>query len=71
MKRANKVRLTEVIKDRLNFTVSPDALFDVQVKRKHENKRNLLNVLHLNTRYHPILAKPKVNRVPRTVIRLT
>jgi hypothetical protein len=49
-------------------TVDPDSLFDVQVKRMHEYKRQLLNVLHVVTRYQQILAHPTGNWVPRTVI---
>jgi starch phosphorylase len=48
--------------------VDPHSLFDVQVKRMHEYKRQLLNVLHVITRYHRILAQPHANWVPRTVI---
>ena len=44
----------------------PASLFDVQVKRIHEYKRQLLNVLHVITRYHRILADPQVDWVPRT-----
>ena len=51
VKRANKVRLAELIKDRLKFVVSPDALFDVQVKRIHEYKRQLLNVIEAVAQY--------------------
>jgi hypothetical protein len=48
--------------------VNPDSLFDVQIKRMHEYKRQLLNVLHVVTRYQQILAHPTGNWVPRTVI---
>ena len=40
------------------LVIDPDAMFDVQVKRMHEYKRQLLNVLHVITRYHRILARP-------------
>ena len=46
----------------------PDSLFDVQVKRIHEYKRQLLNLLHVVTRYQAILADPQRDWVPRTVI---
>ena len=48
--------------------VNPNSLFDVQIKRMHEYKRQLLNVLHVVTRYQQILAHPHADWVPRTVI---
>jgi starch phosphorylase len=68
VKRANKAALATVIKDRLNFTVSPDALFDVQVKRIHEYKRQLLNVIQAVAQYQSIKAHPEVNWVPRVKV---
>nr|WP_315430747.1 glycogen/starch/alpha-glucan phosphorylase [uncultured Albidiferax sp.] len=68
VKRANKVRLAEAIARSTGIQVSPDSLFDVQVKRIHEYKRQLLNVLHVVTRYQAILANPNADWVPRTVI---
>ncbi|BCO29135.1 maltodextrin phosphorylase [Rhodoferax lithotrophicus] len=68
IKRANKVRLANYIEKTTGITVSPDSLFDVQVKRIHEYKRQLLNVLHVITRYQAILADPHAPWVPRTVI---
>ena len=72
VKRANKVRLAALIARTTGVKVSPDSLFDVQVKRIHEYKRQLLNVLHVVTRYQAILAYPEgLNGqpwVPRTVI---
>jgi glycogen phosphorylase len=68
IKHANKVRLAHYIKQTTGYTVSPDSLFDVQVKRIHEYKRQLLNVLHVITRYQAILANPTLKWVPRTVI---
>jgi len=66
IKRANKVRLAQMIEQRLNLHVDPDSLFDVQIKRIHEYKRQLLNVLHIITRYNRIRAGGDC--VPRTVI---
>jgi starch phosphorylase len=68
VKRANKVRLADYIERTTQTRVSPDSLFDVQVKRIHEYKRQLLNVLHVVTRYQAILASPDAPWVPRTVI---
>jgi starch phosphorylase len=68
IKRANKVRLAHYIATTTGVQVSPDSLFDVQVKRIHEYKRQLLNVLHVVSRYQAILANPNAPWVPRTVI---
>ena len=66
VKRANKVRLAKMIQERLNIEVNPDALFDVQIKRIHEYKRQLLNVLHVITLYNRI--RNGADSVPRVVI---
>ncbi len=68
MKRANKERLAEIIKMRLRLVVDPASLFDVQIKRIHEYKRQLLNVLHVVTRYNRIREGRVQDLVPRTVI---
>ncbi len=68
IKRGNKIRLATLIEQSTGIVVSPDSLFDVQVKRIHEYKRQLLNVLHVVHRYQAILAKPDAGWVPRTVI---
>ncbi|MHB1249257.1 MAG: glycogen/starch/alpha-glucan phosphorylase [Polaromonas sp.] len=68
IKRANKARLAAAIERATGTRVSPDSLFDVQVKRIHEYKRQLLNVLHVVTRYLAILANPQADWLPRTVI---
>ena len=68
IKQANKLRLTRLIRDTTGIEVSADSLFDVQVKRIHEYKRQLLNLLHVVTRYRAILAQPQANWQPRTVI---
>jgi starch phosphorylase len=67
-KQQNKRRLADFIGRELDIRIDPESLFDVQVKRMHEYKRQLLNVLHVITRYHQILANPQANWVPRTVI---
>jgi starch phosphorylase len=63
----NKGELAGVIKERTGITVDPHSLFDVQVKRLHEYKRQHLNVLHLITLYNRI-RRGEGTRVPRTVI---
>jgi glycogen phosphorylase len=68
VKRANKQRLAEHIVKAVGVTLDPHGLFDVQVKRIHEYKRQLLNLLHVVTRYQDILADPQRDWVPRSVI---
>jgi starch phosphorylase len=68
VKAANKARLAAYIAQTTGITVDPTSLFDVQVKRIHEYKRQLLNVLHVVTRYQAILAQPDADWQPRTVI---
>ena len=67
-KSANKVRLAERIRRELGIAVDPASLFDVQVKRIHEYKRQLLNVLRVIARYQQMVAVPEAHYVPRTVI---
>jgi glycogen phosphorylase len=67
-KQQNKQRLVNYIREHLHGPkLDPQSLFDAQVKRMHEYKRQLLNVLHVITRYHRILDQPHANWVPRTV----
>src|SRR5690606_16478885 len=68
VKHANKQRLAKLIKDRLNVVVSPDALFDVQIKRIHEYKRQLLNIIHAVALYDEIRAHPEREWKPRVKI---
>jgi glycogen phosphorylase len=68
VKRANKEQLAKIIKDRLGVVVSPDALFDVQVKRIHEYKRQLLNIIEAVAQYSMIRAHPEKDWVPRVKI---
>ena len=68
VKQANKSRLAGLIKDRLDLTVDPSSLFDIQIKRIHEYKRQLMNVLHVITRYNRIRDGKTDGLVPRTVI---
>ncbi|MEY8879649.1 MAG: glycogen/starch/alpha-glucan family phosphorylase, partial [Leptothrix sp. (in: b-proteobacteria)] len=68
VKRQNKERLAAHVLKQLGVVLNPDALFDVQVKRIHEYKRQLLNLLHVVTRYQAILANPDAAWVPRVVV---
>ena len=67
-KRANKVALAGWIASECGITVSPDALFDVQIKRIHEYKRQLLNILQTVAHWNRIKANPKGPWVPRVKI---
>ena len=68
IKRANKIALAVEVDRRTGIDVSVDSLFDVQVKRIHEYKRQLLNILYVITRYNRIKANPDQHWVPRTVM---
>ncbi len=67
-KRANKLRLAEYIRRENGISVDPDSLFDVQAKRLHEYKRQLLNVLHILRQYFEIKDNPNADFVPRTYL---
>ncbi|MCV2863771.1 glycogen/starch/alpha-glucan phosphorylase [Defluviimonas sp. WL0075] len=67
-KRANKAETADWIRRATGTTVSPDAIFDVQVKRIHEYKRQLLNLLHTIAVWHDIRQNPNANHVPRVKI---
>ena len=68
IKRANKVRLAAYIKEHNGIDVDPDSIFDVQVKRLHEYKRQLMNILHVMYLYNKLKEDPKLDIVPRTFI---
>ncbi|WP_291993631.1 glycogen/starch/alpha-glucan phosphorylase [Candidatus Accumulibacter sp. ACC003] len=67
-KRTNKLRLADYVTRETGVILNPDSLFDVQVKRIHEYKRQLLNVLHVITRYNALLDGTAVDCAPRSVI---
>jgi len=68
VKLANKKNLASYIKKHCNITVNPDSLFDIQVKRIHEYKRQHLNILHIITLFNRIKSDPGLAITPRTFI---
>ena len=68
VKHHNKIALARLIGERLNIKVDPGALFDVQIKRIHEYKRQLLNILETVALYHAIKDEPQRDWVPRVKI---
>ena len=68
VKRANKEHFVALLKQKLNIHADVNSLFDVQIKRIHEYKRQLLNLLHVVTLYNRIRHNPTLDVVPRTVI---
>ena len=68
IKYRNKVRLAKYIKEHNGIEVDPRSIFDVQVKRLHEYKRQLLNILHVMYLYNKIKEQPQMDFYPRTFI---
>ena len=68
IKRQNKVRLAEYILEHNGVEIDPDSIYDVQVKRLHEYKRQFLNILHVVYLYNQLKANPKMDFYPRTFI---
>ena len=68
VKQANKARLAQLIHDRVGVTVNPESMFDVQVKRMHEYKRQHLNIFETIALYNDIRANPHKNWVPRVKV---
>jgi starch phosphorylase len=68
IKRLNKVRFTDFIKAASDIAINPDSIFDVQIKRIHAYKRQLLNLLHIMYQYLDILDGYGLEKAPRTFI---
>lgn len=68
IKRANKERFAKVVKKQNGVVLDPDSIFDVQVKRLHEYKRQQLNVLNIIAQYQALKENPNMDFTPRTYI---
>ena len=68
VKHHNKTRLAKMIEEYTGQWIDPKSMFDVQIKRLHEYKRQLLNAMHIITLYHRLKDNPRMNIVPRTFI---
>ena len=68
IKYQNKIRLAKYIKEHNGIDVDPGSIFDVQVKRLHEYKRQLMNILHVMYLYNQLKDNPNMDIVPRTFI---
>ncbi len=68
IKHNNKVRLAKYIKEHNGIDVNPDSIFDVQAKRLHEYKRQLMNILHILAQYNMLVENPNREFTPKTYI---
>ena len=69
IKAQNKLKLAQYLEEQTGIRINPASMFDIQVKRIHEYKRQLLNILHAITMYNRIKKNPKdPNIVPRTIM---
>lgn len=68
IKHSNKVKLAEYIKEHNGIEVDPDSIYDVQAKRLHEYKRQLMNVLHIMVEYNKLVENPDMEFTPKTYI---
>ncbi|KAL6741537.1 hypothetical protein Aduo_014779 [Ancylostoma duodenale] len=68
VKQENKMRVAQYINEDYNVDINPASIFDIHVKRIHEYKRQLLNILHVIALYNRIKANPNVDMVPRTFL---
>lgn len=68
IKKANKIALADYFKANMGIEIDPDSIYDIQVKRLHEYKRQLLNILHVLSLYNKLKVNPGLDIVPRTFI---
>lgn len=68
VKQENKLRLAKLLESEYGIEINPGSLFDVQVKRIHEYKRQLLNCLHIITLYNRMKSNPNYDFIPRTIM---
>lgn len=68
IKKANKTALADYFKATMGIEINPDSIYDIQVKRLHEYKRQLLNILHVMSLYNKLKVNPGMDMVPRTFI---
>ena len=68
IKRENKVSLARIVQDSIGVAINPDSIFDVQVKRMHAYKRQLLLMLYIMDLYYSVVDNPNIDIVPRTFI---
>lgn len=68
IKYENKVRLAEYVKKHNGIDIDPRSMFDIQVKRLHEYKRQLMDILHVMHLYNQLLENPDLNMIPRTFV---
>ncbi|KAK5976295.1 Alpha-1 4 glucan phosphorylase [Trichostrongylus colubriformis] len=68
VKQENKMRVAQYLEEEYNLEINPASIFDIHVKRIHEYKRQLLNILHVAALYNRIKANPNIDMVPRTFL---